>query len=370
MKKFLLILSATALLAACTTKQTYTINGHIEGDSMDLFNGIAILINRDSENPTRDTVQVIQNKFKFEGTIQTPAYHYISIQGISGVLPIFLENANYTIKGHQDSFPKSEVIGGETNTIITEYNNKITEITDKYDVRSLIRDMRIPTTTQERKEEAESLYNACQEELAKYRDSMMAAHPRSIFYLNLFNSRISEMELEEVIRITEDFRKDSKFDNNSVLKRIEEYIARELALQIGEVAPEIILPTPGGEKVSLSETYKRNKVTMIDFWAGWCGPCRNFNPTLVKIYNKYHDKGFEVYGVSLDKTREKWVEAIEEDKLPWIQVSELKYWNGEYTRLYNVNFIPQNLFVDSEGKIIARKISEEEIETLLEERLK
>ena len=77
----------------------------------------------------------------------------------------------------------------------------------------------------------------------------------------------------------------------------------------------------------------------------------------------------EVYGVSLDKTKEKWEEAIKEDKLPWIHVSELKYWNGEYTKLYNVNYIPQNLFVDQEGKIIARKISEEEIETLLKERL-
>ncbi|MBR4975349.1 MAG: DUF4369 domain-containing protein, partial [Bacteroidales bacterium] len=93
MKKILLILSAAAMLAACTTKQTYTISGHIEGDSMDLFNGIAILTSRDSENPTKDTVQIRENKFKFEGTIQTPVFHYISIPGISGVLPIFLENA-------------------------------------------------------------------------------------------------------------------------------------------------------------------------------------------------------------------------------------------------------------------------------------
>lgn len=369
MKKIFLILSAAAMLAACTTKQTYTINGHIEGDSMDLFNGIAILTSRDSENPTKDTVQVRENKFKFEGTIQTPVFHYISINGISGVLPIFLENANYTIKGHQDSFPKSEIIGGESQPLIAEYNKKIDETSEKYKIRELIRDLRLPNTSEERKAEAESLYNACEEELAKYKDSMMQAHPLTNFYLNLFNSEIRDMELEEVIRINNEFKANKKFKGNRTVEKIDEYIEREKALEIGKVAPEIKLPTPTGEEVSLSEVYSKNKITMIDFWAGWCSPCRNFNPTLVKIYNEYNDKGFEVYGVSLDKTKEKWEEAIKEDGLPWIQVSELKYWNGEYTKLYNVNYIPQNVFVDQEGKIIARKITEEEIEELLKERL-
>ena len=198
---------------------------------------------------------------------------------------------------------------------------------------------------------------------------MMQAHPLTHFYLNMFQNDMRDMELAEVIKIKDEFKADKKFKGNRVVEKIEEYIAREQALEIGKVAPEIVLPTPAGEEIKLSDIYSKNKITMIDFWAGWCGPCRNFNPTLVKIYNEYHHKGFEVYGVSLDKTKEKWEEAIKEDKLPWIHVSELKYWNGEYTKLYNVNYIPQNLFVDQEGKIIARKISEEEIETLLKERL-
>lgn len=369
MKKIFLILSAAAMLAACTTKQTYTINGHIEGDSMDLFNGIAILTSRDSENPTKDTVQIRENKFKFEGTIQTPVFHYISIPGISGVLPIFLENADYVITGHQDSLPKAKIEGGESQQLIKEYNNKIDEVSNRYNIRELIRDMRVPTTTEERKAEAESLYYACQEELSKYKDSMMKAHPLTHFYLNMFHNDMRDMELAEVIKIKDEFKADKRFKGNRTVEKIEEYIGREQALEIGKVAPEIVLPTPAGEEIKLSDIYSKNKITMIDFWAGWCGPCRNFNPTLVKIYNEYHDKGFEVYGVSLDKTKEKWEEAIKEDKLPWIHVSELKYWNGEYTKLYNVNYIPQNLFVDQEGKIIARKISEEEIETLLKERL-
>ena len=108
---------------------------------------------------------------------------------------------------------------------------------------------------------------------------------------------------------------------------------------------------------------------MIDFWAGWCGPCRNFNPTLLKIYNEYNKLGFEIYGVSLDRKKEDWVKAIEEDKLPWIHVSELKYWNGEGPKLYNVKYIPQNVFVDQEGRIIGRQLAEEEIVPLLKEHL-
>ena len=205
-----MILSAAAMLAACTTKQTYTINGHIEGDSMDLFNGIAILTSRDSENPTKDTVQIRENKFKFEGTIQTPVFHYISIPGISGVLPIFLENADYVITGHQDSLPKAKIEGGESQQLIKEYNNKIDEVSNRYNIRELIRDMRVPTTTEERKAEAESLYYACQEELSKYKDSMMKAHPLTHFYLNMFHNDMRDMELAEVIKIKDEFKADAK----------------------------------------------------------------------------------------------------------------------------------------------------------------
>lgn len=109
---------------------------------------------------------------------------------------------------------------------------------------------------------------------------------------------------------------------------------------------------------------------MVDFWASWCSPCRQFNPKLVEIYRKYHKDGLEILGVSLDMDKDSWLAAIESDKLTWPHVSDLKYWNSAVVSLFNVNFIPQNIFVDSEGTIVAHRLSEDEIPGFLEEYLK
>lgn len=369
MKRILLILVAAIMLSGCSGEKTYTINGHITGDSDALFNGIAILSNRDSESPIRDTVQIIQNKFTFTGSVQTPQYYYLSIQNIPGRVTIFLENDTYTITGEQDNFSKSEIKGGKSQPLFNEYNNHITEVTEKYNIQQLIKDIRMDGVPQERKEEAESLYNACNDELEQYRDSMMRAHELSHFYLHHFNTIIDRYPLDSAIGIKDQFKAIKEFAGNKTLLKVEEYLNRELALQKGEIAPDMTFADPSGNMITLSDIYKKNKITMIDFWAGWCGPCRNFNPTLLKIYNEYNKLGFEIYGVSLDRKKEDWVKAIEEDKLPWIHVSELKYWNGEGPKLYNVKYIPQNVFVDQEGRIIGRQLAEEEIVPLLKEHL-
>ena len=130
------------------------------------------------------------------------------------------------------------------------------------------------------------------------------------------------------------------------------------------------MPSPDGKSVSFSDVFSKNKVTLLDFWAGWCAPCRKFNPVLKEIYADYHDKGFEVLGISLDKTKKEWTEAIAQDGLPWPQVSDLRFWQNAAAVQFNVRYIPQNLFVDGDGRIIARRLSgEEEIRAFLEKQL-
>lgn len=125
-------------------------------------------------------------------------------------------------------------------------------------------------------------------------------------------------------------------------------------LQIGKLAPEISLPNPDGTVVPLSSL--RGKIVLVDFWAQWCRPCRLENPNIVDAYQKYKDKGFEVYGVSLDRSRENWLQGIEEDGLPWTHVSDLKYWQSEAARTYNINAIPASFLLDQEGRIIAKDL--------------
>ncbi|MCF0165844.1 MAG: TlpA family protein disulfide reductase [Bacteroidales bacterium] len=132
---------------------------------------------------------------------------------------------------------------------------------------------------------------------------------------------------------------------------------------------DFTLSSPDGKDVTLSKIYPSNKLTMIDFWASWCGPCRRFNPTLVKIYEKYHSKGLEIVGVSLDKDADSWKNAIEKDGLKWIHCSDLQYWKCAPARAYGVEYIPQSVIVDSEGNIVAARLDEEELVKLFEEYL-
>ena len=137
-------------------------------------------------------------------------------------------------------------------------------------------------------------------------------------------------------------------------------------LKAGDEAPEISLPTADGKIVTLSST--RGNIVLLDFWASWCNPCRKENPNLVKAFNQYHSKGFKIFQVSLDKTKEEWLKGIGEDNLnQWIHVSDLKYWNSAVVPLYKIETIPFNMLLDNQGKIIATNLRGEDLQKKLAE---
>jgi thiol-disulfide isomerase/thioredoxin len=137
----------------------------------------------------------------------------------------------------------------------------------------------------------------------------------------------------------------------------------------GMEVPEIVLPTPAGDTVKLSST--RGSVVLLDFWASWCVPCRKENPNLVVAYNKYHKKGFQIFQVSLDKTKEDWLKGIKDDKLEkWIHVSDVQYWNSAVVPLYKIESIPANYLLDKDGKVIASNLRGQQLEKKLEELFK
>jgi peroxiredoxin len=128
----------------------------------------------------------------------------------------------------------------------------------------------------------------------------------------------------------------------------------------GEMAPEISLPDAKGNTVSLSSF--KGKVVLIDFWASWCGPCRKSNPQVVKLYNKYKQQGFEVFGVSLDENKAAWKRAIKTDKINYTQVIDTKIWEGEVAYKYGIEAIPTTFLLDKEGKIVAIDLEGKELE--------
>ncbi|MDX1940132.1 MAG: TlpA disulfide reductase family protein [Saprospiraceae bacterium] len=137
------------------------------------------------------------------------------------------------------------------------------------------------------------------------------------------------------------------------------------SFEVGGTAPDFTQKTPAGEEMKLSDL--RGKVVLVDFWASWCGPCRRENPNVVKMYNEYKDKGFEILGVSLDQDKGRWLQAIEKDGLTWRHVSDLKGWQNEVAQLYSVSAIPHTILLDAEGKIIARNLRGPALENKLAE---
>jgi peroxiredoxin len=134
----------------------------------------------------------------------------------------------------------------------------------------------------------------------------------------------------------------------------------------GSIAPEVALPNPQGDTIRLSST--RGSVVLLDIWAAWCAPCRRENPNLIKAYDLYHSRGFEIYQVSIDKTREAWLKGIEEDNLErWIHVSDLKYWSSMVVPLFKIESIPANFLLDREGRIIATNLRGEMLQKKLAE---
>lgn len=152
------------------------------------------------------------------------------------------------------------------------------------------------------------------------------------------------------------------------IKKIEaEKKLAEGRLTQGSVAPDIKMKNPEGTQIALSSL--KGKYVLIDFWASWCSPCRKENPNLVKIYKKYKAKGFEIFGVSLDRDMDAWKAAIKADKITWTQVSDLLYWNSPVVKLYNVEAVPFSVLIDKEGKIVAKGLNSEQLDEKLGELL-
>lgn len=190
-------------------------------------------------------------------------------------------------------------------------------------------------------------------------------HPASLASL-LF---LQNLEMGEYFSLYKkvDAKLYQKYPANPFVVDLHKRVAAEMKLAVGSVAPEIILPGTDGAEEKLSAL--RGNVVLIDFWASWCGPCRKENPHVVRLYQKYNNKGFEVFSVSLDKSRDAWLKAIADDQLDWTHVSDLKYWKSAAAKQYGVTSIPFTVLIDKQGKIIAKGLRGAALERKLAELL-
>lgn len=211
-----------------------------------------------------------------------------------------------------------------------------------------------------------SAFQQLVEEKDALENKFMEAHGNYFVSLSIFAQKMRG-RVEDVDAAQKTFDKfPAALRQTSVGLKVADHLKASAALGLNKVAPDFSAPTPDGKTLKLSDL--RGKYVLIDFWASWCGPCRAENPNVVKAYNKFKDKNFDILGVSLDRTGDaaKWTAAIEKDGLVWHQVSDLKWWKSDIAKLYMINSIPQNFLLDPQGRIIATNLRGEALEQQLE----
>lgn len=309
-----------------------------------------------------DTIQIKNNgKFEYELVLDGPNFYELNLFDTKVIrLALFNEDAyiehdfesgTTVIKGSKDSQLLQKI-----DDITLIYQEEINSLNDEYYEVMADRDQVAIRAIQDKAMQLEANHSTRVKETINEMEGSFAA----LAGLGMLNPRNDFNYLDSVVQVLYDKHPDMK-----MIGSWKQELDELRALSIGQPAPEISLPNPDGETVSLSDF--RGKYVLVDFWAGWCKPCRDENPNVVRLYEKYKDKGFEVFGVSLDRTRDMWLKAIEEDKLKWTQVSDLKYFNSEAASIYQINAIPATYMIGPDGNILAKDLRGVSLEKKLAE---
>ena len=297
----------------------------------------------ESANFVEDEIEF--NIFVFESTLfRLDFMGYTSLDLIldKSDVDIFVDDSNslfeFTVNGSDDT----EILKSIENKI-TNYRSEIRELNINFVEASQNRDFELVNSIQSEFDFKKNQFELSLKDYLSSAKSSLAVlvtadyldiEENLIFWETIYNNYTEE------------------FKDNSYFKNFENKLIKIKSISIGSVAPDIILNDTSGVPISLASL--RGKYVLLDFWAAWCRPCREENPNIVENYNNYKSYGFDVYQVSLDRTKEDWIRGIKQDKLPWINVSDLKYYQSEAAELYNVDRIPSAFLLDPDGKIIAK----------------
>jgi thiol-disulfide isomerase/thioredoxin len=382
-KKLFTILCIALVFGACKNN-SIRISGKLEKP----VKGEYIFLDELQANSmkTIDSVQVSDNgNFSFKKEIKYPMFYLLKISNNNFITMLVEPGEKVKIIARNDSLNNPvSVSGSKGTTLMLEYNknlrntiNQLSSLNEVY--QKNINNPDLSKIIQSLDSMAQIYLKGVNNYTKKYIDdnitsmaSLVALYQQvapQVYVLNpvedlsyfvKVDSSLSSLYPEsETVKALHDQVK-------SVVTRVKGQNDQTSLTGVGSLAPEINLPTPKGDSVKLSST--RGKIVLLDFWASWCTPCRLENPNLVKAYNMFRSKGFNIFQVSLDKTKEDWMKGIQDDNLgQWIHVSDVKYWNSVVVPLYKIESIPHSLLLDKDGKILATNLRGEQLQTKLAE---
>lgn len=366
MKKLIFLLTAITVMISCNKagENEYVVTGTING----VADGKKVMIEVQDETgqlKAVDTVKIEKGKFTFTGTAKEPDMHLINIETVQGKIPFILENGEIEMTINKDSVNNTKVTGTYNNEELTRYKEQGMAVQKKMMkfqqqneavMRAAMKNQDTAAMGKLRKE-----YAKFQDEFTKQSEAYVNSHPKAFISALIIEGMFNQM--------APDFKKIKKFydgldksvkdtkHGKKIKKNLDELLKPVVTVppvEIGTVAPNFSAPNPDGKVVSLNES--KGKVTIIDFWASWCKPCRQENPNMVALYKQYHSKGLNIVGVSLDEKKEDWKKAIAADGLSWTHVSNLKDFEDPIAVQYSIKLIPSTVILDAEGKVIAKDL--------------
>lgn len=338
---------------------------------------------------TVDSSKIPENgTFRFRRDIKFPAFYLLKINDRNFMTMLLTPGEKINLTTNYDSlnYPIT-VTGSEGTELMNDYNKKLRSTISKLSglsniYRENINSPQLPAVIQSLDSIAQTYLDDINSYTKSYIDknltslvSLIALYQQvapNVYVLSPARDYKYYLKVDSALSLLYSDYEPVKTLHTQVKQLLEGVEAKEAKTPLageGAEAPDIILPSPQGDTVKLSST--RGSVVLLDFWASWCAPCRQENPNLVKAYSQYHRKGFQIYQVSLDKTKEAWMKGIEDDQLgKWIHVSDIQYWKSKVVQLYKIESIPSNFLLDKEGRIIATNLRGEALQTKLAELFK
>jgi len=366
MKKIILFVGiATCIFTACKDKNAYMLTGTFADNEQ---NGKIVYLQELDSNYSAlnaiDSATVENGKFVFKGIAkELPVVQIVTID--ESYEPFIVEKGN--IEMIVDSELNATIKGTAMNDQYQQFLNKKTDMFKRNDsIQIEFSEIKnsgnvTPEQFQDLDKSSKQLWKEVENIVYNFLKPNMTT-PAGLFFFVDNKIYLNDNQIKELISSIP-----SDFQNTKRIQNLMERVERREATAVGKQFTDVKGFNLDGKEVSLSDYAGKGKVVLVDFWASWCGPCRQVMPDMVKIYQKYKNKGLEIVGISLDAKKDDWKQAVKDLNITWPQISNLKGWDEDCAVAYGVESIPQTVLIDKDGKIIERNMSEDALGFKLQE---